>query len=93
MKFFLIWGIKAYWFLIPPQKRNKCLFKQSCSQYVYNIAIKEGGLKGVKALAYRYTHCRPGYDIIKEKNVKLLISAKNGVFTSNEIKDQILKDE
>lgn len=93
MNFFLIWAIKGYWFLIPPKKRNKCLFKKSCSHYVFDIAKKNGLIKGLKALHYRFKHCRSGYYLINGESGELLISARNEVFDSNEINERILKNE
>ena len=92
MRFILLNIIEAYWFLIPPGKRRKCLFKKRCSQHVFDVTKKEGLLKGIRSLNYRLKHCRPGYYIINGKNGKLLISARNGVFDENEISDRIFKD-
>jgi len=93
MKFLLLWLIKGYWFFIPPKKRNKCLFKKSCSHYVFDITKEDGLLKGLKALNCRFKDCRPGYYIINDKDGKLLISARNKVFKANKIKKEILKNE
>jgi len=93
MKILLLWLIKSYWLYIPPEKRNKCLFKKSCSHFVFDITKKDGLLKGLKALDYRFKHCRPGYYIINDKKNKLLISARNEVFKASEIKNEILKNE
>ena len=93
MKFLLLGLIKSYWYLIPPKKRNKCLFKKSCSHYVFDIAKKDGLLKGLKALYFRFKHCRPGYYVINNKEEKLLISARNEVFKTTEINNRILKND
>ncbi|MFD2586133.1 membrane protein insertion efficiency factor YidD [Croceitalea marina] len=93
MSILLLWLIKGYWLLIPPKKRNKCLFKKSCSRYVFDITKKDGLLKGLKALSCRFKHCRPGYYIINDKEGKLLISARNEVFKSTEINQRILKND
>ncbi len=91
MKTLLMWLIKSYWFLIPPEKRNRCLFKKSCSHYVFDITNEDGILKGLKALYFRFKHCRSGYYIINSKDGKLFISARNEVFKPSEINDRILK--
>ncbi len=55
--------IKLYWFLIPPSKRRKCIFKESCSKHVYR-KLEEGGFKnGLNAFFKRYYQCRPGYKV------------------------------
>lgn len=93
MRIVLLWLIKSYWLLIPTKKRNNCLFKKSCSNYVFDITKKDGIIKGLKALRYRFKHCRPGYYIINGIEGKLLITARNKVFSPNEIKNEILKNE
>jgi putative component of membrane protein insertase Oxa1/YidC/SpoIIIJ protein YidD len=58
-----IFCIKLYWFLIPPSKRRKCIFKESCSKHVYR-KLDEGGFKnGLNAFLKRYYQCRPGYKV------------------------------
>ncbi len=90
MRILLLSVIRSYWFLIPPKKRNKCLFKKSCSHYVFEITKEDGLLKGLKALRYRFKHCRPGYYIINSEEGKFLISARNHVFEAYKINDNIL---
>jgi len=93
MSIVLLWLIKGYWLLIPPKKRNKCLFKKSCFHFVFDITKEDGLRQGLKALRYRYKHCRPGYYIINDKEGKLLISARNEVFKAKKIKNEILKNK
>ncbi len=59
---------------------------------MFDVTKEDGLLKGLKALQYRFKHCRPGYYIINGKEGKLLISARNEVFKSTEINQQILKN-
>ena len=61
MKLFLLIIIRCYWFLIPPSRRNRCLFKKSCSRHVYEITKRQGLIGGMKALRHRFRTCRPGY--------------------------------
>lgn len=93
MRYPLLWVIKAYWYIIPEENRRRCLFKKSCSQYVFETTAQKGFFRGMKALLYRHKHCRPGYYVIHGKEEKLLISAKNKVFGSKEISPQLLNDE
>lgn len=64
-KYLLILPIKLYWILVPKSKRRKCIFRKSCSRYVYDKAIDEGIIPGLKALQYRYSNCRSGFHIIE----------------------------
>jgi putative component of membrane protein insertase Oxa1/YidC/SpoIIIJ protein YidD len=90
MKYLLLLIIKAYWILIPASKRKHCLFKQSCSRYVFQEAKMQGLLKGLKALMFRYENCRPGYQLISIENETILVSRTSKVFSENEIDPRIL---
>jgi len=90
MKYLLLFIIKAYWLLIPASKRKHCLFKQSCSNHVFQEAKTQGLLKGLKALLFRYRNCRPGYQLISVENETILVSKTNNVFLENQIAPRIL---
>ncbi|QHI37053.1 Putative membrane protein insertion efficiency factor [Kordia antarctica] len=84
MKYFLLFIIKSYWLIIPKSKRRKCIFKQSCSNYVYQTATKDGFIAGLYAFKYRYKNCRYGYEtFINPIDQKVQIKLRN-----NEILDQ-----
>ena len=51
--------IRTYWFLIPPNRRRACLFKESCSRHVYRQA-DAGAYTAIKAFRFRFGACRPG---------------------------------
>lgn len=68
MKYFLLIAIKCYWLIFPANKRRMCLFKKSCSRFVYENTLKYGFVSGSKALWYRYKTCRPGYIIYVNKH-------------------------
>ena len=92
MSMLLLGFIKGYWRLIPPKKRKKCIFKKSCSHHVYDITKEKGFLKGMKALKFRFKHCRPGYYVINDREGKLLISARNHEFKISEMNERVLMD-
>ena len=60
MKYFLLLIIKFYWFAIPKNKRRNCLFKKSCSHFVFETTAQYGLVRGLQALQYRIKNCRPG---------------------------------
>jgi putative component of membrane protein insertase Oxa1/YidC/SpoIIIJ protein YidD len=60
MRYFLLLCIRIYW-LVPSQARRKCLFKESCSRYVYRITKAHGFWEGVRALKKRSGQCTHGY--------------------------------
>ncbi|MBE8726890.1 membrane protein insertion efficiency factor YidD [Flavobacterium hungaricum] len=65
MKFFILITIRLYWFLIPQSSRKKCIFKKSCSNYVFETTQKEGFIKGLKAFQFRYKNCRGNFSIFQ----------------------------
>lgn len=64
MKWLLLLAIRVYWQLSPKRETGRCLFRISCSRHVFRVTKKEGLLKGVAALRYRFRSCRGGYHII-----------------------------
>ncbi len=67
MRFILLLIIRVYW-LIPEKKRKNCLFKESCSHYVFTITRQKGFKEGFKALKLRLKQCKPGYYLFKTKD-------------------------
>jgi len=61
MRFVFINLIKLYWVLVPEHKRRPCLFRESCSRYVFRAFLTEGVRKGILAFKLRFQQCRPGY--------------------------------
>lgn len=90
MKAFLLIIIKIYWILIPKSKRRKCLFKKSCSNYVYEKAKTEGLISGIKAFKFRIKNCNSNYNFININGEKVLISATLQVFKESELNKSIL---
>ncbi|MBO8458886.1 MAG: membrane protein insertion efficiency factor YidD [Bacteroidetes bacterium] len=64
MKYLLLFMIRLYW-LIPASKRKKCIFKESCSNYVWRITKEKGLIAGIKAFLFRNKHCCPGFAIYR----------------------------
>ena len=54
-----------YWNIIPSSKRKKCIFKKSCSNYVFEITQKEGFINGLKAFKFRYQNCRGNFVVFQ----------------------------
>lgn len=47
--------------MAPSSLRERCLFKESCSQYVLAGAREHGTSEALKRLTKRMRQCRPGY--------------------------------
>jgi hypothetical protein len=73
-------------------KKRTCLFKESCSLFVFRITKDYGFIAGCKALSWRYRNCRPGYRIYsnKEGHFEMRLATGN-VLTESEIADAVLK--
>ena len=65
MKHCLLFCIKGYWFFKAKNKPAKCIFKKSCSHFVYEETSKKGFLKGIKALKFRIENCVYGFELYK----------------------------
>ena len=92
MKYLILLIIQTYWNMIPKSKRKRCIFKISCSNYVYQITKKEGFLKGLKAFNYRYKNCRGNFEIFENpisKKKQILLSS-NQIIDSEEIAERFL---
>ncbi len=91
MKYLLLLPIKIYWFLIPPHKRNSCIFKESCSKNVYRITKNKGIKAGFQALSFRYKNCRSKYLITHTKEQTLLVTATRFVLQEHEISEGLIE--
>jgi putative component of membrane protein insertase Oxa1/YidC/SpoIIIJ protein YidD len=65
MKYLILFVIQIYWKVIPASKRKKCIFKKSCSNYVFETTQKEGFIRGLKAFQFRFQNCRAGFQVFK----------------------------
>ena len=57
MKYLIVIIIKFYWLTIPNNKRRKCLFKKSCSHFVFDETMTNGFISGIKVFVYRVDVC------------------------------------
>lgn len=90
MRVVLILLIRLYWIFIPKNTRKICLFRESCSNYVYRITKQEGFYKGLTALHYRILRCKPNYSIIKRNNEFELKLNDDSIVSENQISIYLL---
>lgn len=90
MKYLLLLVIKIYQTFIPKKFRGECLFKESCSNFVYRITKEEGFKGGFNAFMYRYHNCRPDYHLSEENGKLFLITVEKEVVEENLIDNRIL---
>lgn len=93
MKILLLLIIKLYWFVFPKDKRRKCIFKISCSRYVYQKTKEDGLIEGLLALKYRFLTCRGGYHIYEHPvtNCKMMLLSNFQIISESEISERIIK--
>jgi len=77
MKYILLIIIRLYW-LIPCTYRRKCIFKESCSHYVYKNTHKRGIIGGIKSLRQRVYTCRQPQGFIETKDGQQLVILADG---------------
>jgi len=92
MKYLLLLIIKMYWKVIPVKNRKKCIYRMSCSKYVFEETKENGFLKGIKALNYRYHNCRQGFELFNSPidGTKQLILPSGEILNENEIAKRLL---
>jgi hypothetical protein len=94
MKNLLILLIKLYWRIVPPSKRRKCIFRTSCSKYVYAETRASGFISGLKALKYRFKNCRSGAYIIETPTGEIQIILPNQqILHETEISERFIKNK
>jgi uncharacterized protein len=83
-----------YWRIIPPSKRRKCIFRTSCSKYVYEKTTSDGFVSGIKALRYRFQNCRSGAGIIENPTGEIhLILPNQRILNESEISERFIKNK
>jgi uncharacterized protein len=93
MKWLILLTIKTYWITIPEKYRKTCLFKESCSHFVYRVTKQRGFLCGTAAFFQRRKKCRPGYEMMFSDTSIIRIKLVDGSFISkNELSDQLLNE-
>ena len=90
MKLILLIVIRLYWKFIPEKRRRTCLFKESCSNYVFRHTNEHGFSKGLSALMIRYKKCRHGYDIYTGQNGFEMKLADGSIIMEEEISLNIM---
>lgn len=85
-----LWAIKAYW-LIPGSFHDKCIFRESCSHYVYRITNEKGIKAGICALKERNKQCRPGYILYRYNGRIYLKTAEGEIYPEEQIALSLLR--
>ncbi len=86
----MLFNIKIYWLVKPKRFSGRCLFKESCSHYVYKNTKKGRFLKGLQSLSFRIKNCRPGYHVVEIKGKRGIITRNKLFFEMRELCDQLI---
>jgi len=92
MKIFILLIIHLYWILIPSKKRRKCIFKKTCSSYVFETTQQDGFISGLKAFKFRYKNCRSGITIFRhpvDDSIQVILPSGHFI-KSEEIAERII---
>lgn len=90
MKNLLLSIIKLYWAIIPKHKRRSCIFRETCSQFVYKQTAEYGFFEGLKALSLRHKKCRKGYSVYTAANGFEMELADGSIINEEEISPSLL---
>lgn len=92
MKLLLMLIIKAYWAIVPSKNRRKCIFRVSCSHYVYQMTKNKGWISGLKALRYRFLHCRAGFNMVEHPidGSKMMVLRNGQVLPESDISTRLI---
>lgn len=77
MKHLILALIRCYWQLVPEVRRRRCLFRETCSRYVYRETQTLGARAGVVALWRRLCACRPGFQV-RVREYSFEVVCRNG---------------
>ncbi|MFV8347691.1 membrane protein insertion efficiency factor YidD [Flavobacterium sp. ZB4P13] len=92
MKYTILFAVQLYWFFKSKNRKAKCIFKKSCSNYVFEITQTEGFIKGLSAFRFRYQNCRGGFEIFKNpiNNKTQMLLPSRIVIEKEEIAERLL---
>ena len=90
MKTLILWFIHGYWRLVPESRRRQCLFRESCSNYVFRRTRDQGALAGLSALKIRWHRCRPGYSVVASGDGLALLCTDGSFVDGTHVAPEIL---
>ncbi len=94
MKYAILLLIQAYWTILPESKRRRCIFKKSCSKYVYETTQENGFFSGMSALLFRFHNCRSGFQIFEDSisgKIQIILPCQK-IINEDDIADWLIKN-
>lgn len=92
LRYLLILPILLYWKLIPAAKRNRCIFKESCSLAVYKTLLVHGSFLGIKMFLFRFQNCKPGYTIFFQDQQFMLKTIQAQIISERDIATDVIQN-
>jgi uncharacterized protein len=89
VKHILLLGIQAYWAFWPRRWKRTCLYRETCSRFVYRTTQEDGCIAGLRALTCRYFTCRPQYSIEVEEG-RFFVRLSDGSQLQAEVMSPVL---
>jgi uncharacterized protein len=92
----LVWlakkSIEHYWNTVPEDKRKICIYRITCSKFVYNKFNNNGFVSGILAYFYRMKSCNHKYIISHKNNMVIIKDSQGNIIEENEINPLIVKE-
>jgi len=92
----LVWlaqkAIEYYWKTRPESQRKICIYRITCSRYVYNELENNGFIAGIRAYFYRIKSCNHGYELILKKDMVVIKDCNGNLILENDISPLIIKE-
>lgn len=82
--------IKLYWMVFSNRKKPSCIFKETCSHYVYRNTQDGGFVIGMRAFIERLKKCRKGYQLYTSLQGFEMELADGSIIKEDEIAPRIL---
>jgi putative component of membrane protein insertase Oxa1/YidC/SpoIIIJ protein YidD len=79
MRVLLFAVVRVYWAVWPRHLNRGCIYRETCSHYIYRVSRETGFLAGCRALLQRFQTCRPGYAVTTEDG-ELGLMLRDGSF-------------
>ena len=92
----LVWlakkAIEYYWNARPENQRKICIYRITCSRYVYNEFENNGCIAGIRAYFYRMKSCNHGYKLSLKKDMVVIKDCNGNLILENDINPLIVKE-
>jgi len=86
----LLFIIKLYWVIGSKAWPRECIFRVTCSNFVYKVTAQDGFVAGLNAFKMRWRACRPGYRMVWCDGKMRILLADGSFAEFDEISEDII---